>query len=386
MSRLRSLVSLVVAGTAAVACTADQALPTSPTAESPAANLDVSAAAVPLWELTILPVLPGGTWTEATAVNDSGTVVGFGDVAGGAVHAFKFRNGVMQDIGAQLGYINTKALGINVKGEIVGSANTTARPRSTTAVVWSQAGQLSPLPGTGAVRASIARGINALGMVVGSFRTTPGDWHAARWTSAGLEDFDAGMPAGRSSEARAVNDAGEVVGFGDYYTTWSLYSGVKWDAAKNPTFLYGTNNGTVYADSSEAYDINNAGQWVAWSSEPIPGYGSGYSTWFDGELHPPVTGVIGARDVALSDKQRMVGTLKLANGRIRAFTNEYFGQADGDGQMFPLPYPYTNSKGVDVNTCGNVTGWVRAFNSHATRAVVWRRYTQGRAGRLYPCD
>jgi probable HAF family extracellular repeat protein len=385
MRTLRGLLTLLATGATVIACDRDRALPTTPGTEAISVNADVNAAAVQ-WELTILPLLPGGTWSEATAINDFGTVIGFGDVASGDVHAFKFRNGIIEDIGARPGYINTRALGINAKGEIVGVGNTTARPRVNTAIIWSQAGLISPLPGTGSVRGSIARDINASGMVAGSFRTALGNWHASRWTSVGMEDLDAALPAGRNSEARAVNDAGHIVGFGDYYTTWSLYSGIRWDTQMNRTYLYGTNNGVVYADSSEAYDINNSGQWVAWSSEPITGYGSGYATWFEAEYHPPGSGTVGSHEVAFSDKQRIVGTLRLDNGRIRAFTNAYFSDTDGYGEMFPLPFPYTNSKGVGVNTCGRVVGWVRAFNAHETRAVMWRRWTRGRPDRVYPCD
>lgn len=353
---------------------------------SASVSADAGTAATNNWEFLALPLLPGGSWTEATAINDSGTIVGFGDVASGRVHAFRYKNGIMRDLGTQPGYPTSRALGINLKGEIVGSATTSARPLVQTAVRWNPTGVIGRLPGVDTVGGSIARGINNSGVVVGSFRVGRADWHASRWMSGRLEDLTPWVTKGLSTEARAVNASGTIVGFGDLHTTFSLYSGAKWDAAKNMTVILPLNNGSnLYADSSRAYDINDSGEWVGWSSYPIAGTADTYISWINYEFYPPVTGVLGAPESAISNKRRHVGTLKLPNGRARAFTSMWFNGGDY-GEMLPLPAPYVVSQGVDVNTCGRVVGWVMPVGSHQRRAAVWTRYARGATGRVYPCD
>ena len=46
-----------------------------------------------------LGTLPGGTGSDATAINNNGQIVGWSGVGGGGFHAFLYQNGLMQDLG-----------------------------------------------------------------------------------------------------------------------------------------------------------------------------------------------------------------------------------------------------------------------------------------------
>src|SRR5438270_4434681 len=48
-----------------------------------------------------IPTLPGGTFTTTGGINNSGQVVGYGDVADGSIHGFIYdvRRGTSRDIG-----------------------------------------------------------------------------------------------------------------------------------------------------------------------------------------------------------------------------------------------------------------------------------------------
>ena len=66
--------------------------------------------------------LDGSDFSISTAMNDSGAIVGYGNVA------FLYSNGVMHDLNTMVnlpaGTTLTKAWGINNKGQIVGEAST----------------------------------------------------------------------------------------------------------------------------------------------------------------------------------------------------------------------------------------------------------------------
>ena len=79
----------------------------------------------------------GGTFSRATALNNSGQVVGFSADAVGEGHAFLWdpRSG-MVDLGT-LGGSSSAAFGINDRGQVVGvSDNASGQER---AVVWTPA-------------------------------------------------------------------------------------------------------------------------------------------------------------------------------------------------------------------------------------------------------
>jgi probable HAF family extracellular repeat protein len=100
---------------------------------------------------------------------------------------------------------------------------------------------------------SRAYGINYAGQVVGTAKTTSGEFHAFSWDKGTLKDL--GILNGYSnSKAWDINNAGQVVGYAYNQLT------------NGHAFLW--NNGTMYdlgtlGDSySEAFDINNKGQVV----------------------------------------------------------------------------------------------------------------------------
>jgi probable HAF family extracellular repeat protein len=142
-----------------------------------------------------LGVLPGGFWSQATAANDRGQVVGYGQSTGTQAFIWDQQRGVRQLSAGPKGY--SYAYGINDAGQVVGAADNEA-------VMWDQAGARHKL---GAGAASIAYGINERGLVVGD-----ANGRAFAWSSARAFRY---LPVPRgvgTSIARAVNDAGQIVG------------------------------------------------------------------------------------------------------------------------------------------------------------------------------
>jgi probable HAF family extracellular repeat protein len=70
-----------------------------------------------------LGTIPGGIYSSARGINDSGQVVGQSDL-GGEPHAFLYSNGQMQDLGTLPGGDYSEAFGINDSGQVVGYAST----------------------------------------------------------------------------------------------------------------------------------------------------------------------------------------------------------------------------------------------------------------------
>jgi probable HAF family extracellular repeat protein len=64
----------------------------------------------------------GGSWSYASAINDSGQVVGDAYTGSGADHAFLYTDGAMADLNSVIapGWVLEEATAINDNGQIVG--------------------------------------------------------------------------------------------------------------------------------------------------------------------------------------------------------------------------------------------------------------------------
>lgn len=112
----------------------------------------------------------GGSQSRATGINADGVIVGWSITADNIVHAFRFKDGTMQDLGTLGGL--SEAFGINAAGQIVGRSRIDGV--GDTAFVFSDAyGMLDlyTLAGGAASGWSAlleARAINDLGQIVGT--------------------------------------------------------------------------------------------------------------------------------------------------------------------------------------------------------------------------
>ena len=108
-----------------------------------------------------LGVLPGGTYSVATAINNAGVIVGYGDTLVGTTlrtHAFSYAGGKMTDLGTVTGWSWSKAYAINDAGQIVGEGGTEL-PKYPFLYAGGVMTQVAPPPALES--GSVAYGINA---------------------------------------------------------------------------------------------------------------------------------------------------------------------------------------------------------------------------------
>lgn len=171
-----------------------------------------------------LPTFPGDPDGLATAINNSGLVVGgSGDCATGgtnSLHALLWQNGTATDLGSFGGTLYNIALGVNDKGQVTGGSdlpgdtNVFLGPFSTShAFLWQNGAMtdLGTLPGD---VQSVGLGINNKGQVVGGFIS-----RAYIWQSGVMTDLNTLVPGPPFSPlyllaAEGINDTGEITGIG----------------------------------------------------------------------------------------------------------------------------------------------------------------------------
>ena len=160
---------------------------------------------------------------EFPYINDRGTVVGFADTAtpddtdeGFAFHAFRWRNGVMTDLGTLPGGVNSVANVINNNDVAVGSSENAAREG--VAVKWTRNGRIVPLGSLGG-GLGFATDINDRGQIVGLAANAipdshgwlgPTQAHAFLWENGVMRDL--GTLGGADSGAFFINRRGQVAG------------------------------------------------------------------------------------------------------------------------------------------------------------------------------
>ena len=225
--------------------------------------------------MSALGTLPGGVGSVANGINDSGQVVGYSYTYNDHSQqhrAFAYNNGSMADLGT-LGGSLSGASAINNSGQVVGWARLPSE--NSHAFLYSNGvmADLGTLGGT----YSDARGINDAGQVVGySYTTGNTAWHACLYDGGSITDLG-NLPGSLYSTAYGINDFGQIVGTtytGSYADKAFLYSN---GAMSNLNSLIDPASGW-YLNSAQA--INDSGQ--------IVGYGRYAGQDFTAFLMTPV--------------------------------------------------------------------------------------------------
>jgi probable HAF family extracellular repeat protein len=323
-------------------------------------------AAGPLTTCTItdLGPLPGGTFSDAFAINASGQVVGEAgtqDASGNVVtqHAVRWDAAATTptDLGTLSGITSSIAFGINASGAVVGASGSTAVEWAPGATATTPITALGLLPGS---TAGDAFAINASGQVVGEADTQDASGnlvtHAVRWdagattptnlgtspgiTSSTAVDINASgqvvgtsgtavvwapgattptalslLPGGTYNVARAVNANGQVVGSADTKDASGnlVTHAVRWDATAPPATDLGTLSGIT---STQALGINAGGQVVGAAGMLPDGtpfgravlWNAGATTPTDlGSLLPPGSGWVLESAYAINDAGQIAG-------------------------------------------------------------------------------
>lgn len=166
-----------------------------------------------------LAPLPGDTTSSATAINQSGTVVGISGSCGTAVggisarHAVAWRDGEprrLQDLG---GLAWNTPMALNQRGEIVGFLNKDAGAGTGFAVVpayWDATGRVQALPLPEGYVYGQALGINNRGVVVGVAYTSNFACTAVVWRNQQVETMTA--PELELCAANDINARGQITG------------------------------------------------------------------------------------------------------------------------------------------------------------------------------
>jgi len=186
------------------------------------------------YSVTDLGTLPGGTFSQATFIEDTGVVAGVSDAPDGTQHSVVWQYGQILDIGTPgLGGPNNGVYGLNARGQANGIGETAVMDPNgedfcgygthlqCLAFRW-QNGEMTPLPTLGGNNATVGN-INKRGEVVGiAEKNTRG----AKCSSAQALDFSAVIwgPGKRAirelqplvgdtvSVALWINDSGQAVG------------------------------------------------------------------------------------------------------------------------------------------------------------------------------
>jgi len=205
-----------------------------------------------------LGTLPGYNESWAIGVSaDGAVVVGWAANAAGRYRAFRWQNGVMQDLGTLPGYYHSEARGVSPEGSVVvGWAENFAWHKR--AFRWEN-GIMQDLGTLGGYQ-SWAYGVSANGaVVVGEAENAAGQRRAFRWTaSGGMEDLNttyASLLTNGSElrEARAISPDGRYIVGSGWNAAARRYEAFLLDTQGTPpcTPLNGDVNGDGVVDDAD---------------------------------------------------------------------------------------------------------------------------------------
>ncbi len=301
-----------------------------------AALTSLSAHAASYYTLTDLGSLAGGSSLDAYGLNDSGTVVGYGNSQDGN-RAFVWQNGSISNLGAWPDSWSSGATSINNAGTIVGGS-------SQQAVQWSAGGQISALPTLPGSSYASAHAINQQGDVVG----VSGD-EAVVWRQGRVSLLQTPINNARYSLALGINDGGTIVG----RTVDQNYqsSAVVWQNGQG-TLL---ETPTPFTESL-ATDLNNHNQIVGIAA--LNNLDQAV-LWENGQARvlDPIAGDRGAAAYDINDAGQIVGFSILPTAyEFRAVLWDHGETVDLSGSVIDAP-GWSLGQAQGINASGQIVGW-----------------------------
>jgi len=227
---------------------------------------------------------PFDAHSSASDVNELGQVVGNSEIADGYNRGFIWHEGEGMRILPPLeGDVASVAFGINNRGEAVGNSRRSMSGGDARPVMWTADGTPHELAGW---TSGSALDVNDNEQIVGFFVADDGWGHASQWERGILTDLG-GLPAacpGPTSFAYGINRFGHVAGVADMDCSSAPHA-VKW--VHRVIHDLGTvKPGMSYAASYD--NINDAGDVVGYSPHPTtcpPTYGASRATlWKHGAI------------------------------------------------------------------------------------------------------
>jgi probable HAF family extracellular repeat protein len=300
-----------------------------------AALTTLSTHAASYYTLTDLGSLPGGSSLDAYGLNDSATVVGYGNSQDGN-RAFVWQNGSISNLGAWPDSWYSGAASINNAGVIVGSSGQQA-------VQWSS-GQISTLPALPGSSDASATAINQPGDVVGS-----SGGQAVVWRQGQVSALPTPSGNAQSSIAIGINDNGTIVGR-------------TFDAAYQSSAVVWQNGQTRLLDTpapftqSVAIDVNNRNQIVGYATQDNVDQAL---LWEDGHalVLAPIAGDKGAAAFDINDAGQIVGFSVLSSsGEFRAALWDQGETVDLGSQVIDAQ-GWSLSQAQAINAAGQIVGW-----------------------------
>jgi probable HAF family extracellular repeat protein len=293
----------------------------------------------------------GGLNSSATAINDSGQVVGWADTRGRGPHAFSWTpDKGMVDLGT-LGGNQSSATAINDRGQVVGWSQN--RNGVQQAFSWTHDRGMVRITSSG----GFATAVNLSGQVVGD-----AGHHAFFWSATtGIIDLG-GLPGGTVSHATAINDEGQVVGWAE--TASGSQRAFSWTRRGGMVDL-----GTLGGVASSASAINDEGQVVGWADTTS---GQDAFSWTLSGGMVDVGSLGGAAQAFGVDANGQVA----ANSLVAGVTSPF-----GNG---PVPFlwslsggmstPFAAGGGVDLGIALNATGEIvgqESFHGFPSVTFSW---------------
>jgi probable HAF family extracellular repeat protein len=271
-----------------------------------------SASAVVLYTVTDLGTFPGDFSSQATAINNSGQVVGSSTSSTShKPHAFLYSGGSMTDLGT-LGGPSSVAYGINAGGQVVG---------------------LADLPQSNV-------------------------FHAFRWTNGTMEDLGT-LPGQNISYGYAINAGGQVVG--EAFASDATSRAVRYSGGR------AYNIDTIGTYFSRANDINDSGQIVGHVRIRISTYNSqdhAFLRTSDGtmtDLGPLPSDPSGSTYAyGINASGQIVGKAEISTDSYHPHAFLYSGGTMTDIGA-PAGFPY--SAAMDINAGGQVVGYCTSYSS-----------------------